>query len=113
MIWRNTLLWRNVAEYSFLLVVVAALSLASSFFLHSDEFFFHKVAGREEFFNELLESVQSLERIELLTRDPFAEFFPEFFHLFVTGREEIFPVNGFHSCSKTLILSRNRSTESF
>src|SRR5215472_5465195 len=57
MIWRNTLLWRNVAEYSFLLVVVAAHSLVSFFFLHSDEFFFHKVAGREEFFNELLEAL--------------------------------------------------------
>src|SRR5579872_57063 len=34
-----TLLWRNVAEHSFLLVIVAAHSLVSMDFLHSDEFF--------------------------------------------------------------------------
>src|ERR1700680_3043537 len=34
----HTLLWRNVAEHSFLLVIVAAHSLASLDFLHSDEF---------------------------------------------------------------------------
>src|ERR1700724_327614 len=33
-----TLLWRNVAEHSFLLVIVAAHSLVSLVFLHSDEF---------------------------------------------------------------------------
>jgi len=35
-------------------VVVAAHSLVSFFFLHSDEFFLYKVAGREGFFNKLL-----------------------------------------------------------
>src|SRR5580704_4737061 len=34
-----TLLWRNVAEHSFLLVIVAAHSLVSLDFLYSDEFF--------------------------------------------------------------------------
>ena len=34
-----TLLWRNVAEYSFLLVIVAAHPLVSFAFLLSDEFF--------------------------------------------------------------------------
>jgi hypothetical protein len=34
----NTLLRRNVAEYSFLLVIVAAHALVSLAFLHSDEF---------------------------------------------------------------------------
>src|SRR3984957_1162903 len=37
MILRDSLLWRNVAEHSLLLVVVAAHSLASFAFLHSDE----------------------------------------------------------------------------
>src|SRR5579862_4573957 len=39
MICRDSLLWRNVAEHSFLLVVVAAHSLVSLTFLTSDEFF--------------------------------------------------------------------------
>src|ERR1700682_2188729 len=39
MICRDSLLWRNVAEHSFLLVVVAAHSLFSLAFLTSDEFF--------------------------------------------------------------------------
>src|ERR1019366_3142411 len=39
MICRHSLLWRNVAEHSFLLVVVAAHSLVSLAFLTSDEFF--------------------------------------------------------------------------
>ncbi|MGB2620565.1 MAG: hypothetical protein WBC57_25520, partial [Candidatus Acidiferrales bacterium] len=34
-----SLLWRNVAEHSFLLVIVSAHSLASLGFLLSDEFF--------------------------------------------------------------------------
>jgi hypothetical protein len=48
------LLWGNVAEYSFLLVIVAAHSLASSAFLLSDEFPQSKVAARPVFFNKLL-----------------------------------------------------------
>src|SRR6516164_8469230 len=55
MICRDSLLWRDVAEYSILQVVVAAHSLVSFFFLHSDEFFLYKVAGREGFFNKLLD----------------------------------------------------------
>src|SRR6202166_70241 len=39
MICRDSLLWRNVTEHSFLLVVVAAHSLVSLAFLTSDEFF--------------------------------------------------------------------------
>src|SRR5580765_7639851 len=38
MICRNSLFGRNVAEHSFLLVVVAAHLLVSLAFLHSDEF---------------------------------------------------------------------------
>ena len=48
------LLWGNVAEYSFLLVIVAAHALASSAFLLSDEFPQIKVAVRAVFFNKLL-----------------------------------------------------------
>jgi hypothetical protein len=48
------LLWRNVAEHSFLLVIVAAHSLAFSAFLLSDEFPQIKVAVRAVFFNKLL-----------------------------------------------------------
>jgi hypothetical protein len=48
------LLWGNVAEYSFLLVIVAVNSLASSAFLLSDEFPQIKVAVRAVFFNKLL-----------------------------------------------------------
>jgi len=48
------LLWGNVAEYSFLLVIVAAYALASSAFLLSDEFPQIKVAVRAVFFNKLL-----------------------------------------------------------
>jgi hypothetical protein len=34
----DSLLWRNVAEHSFLLIIVSAHSLASLTFLTSDEF---------------------------------------------------------------------------
>jgi hypothetical protein len=54
------LLRGNVAEYSFLLVIVAAHSLASSAFLISDEFPQCKVAARAVFFNKLLVFVQRL-----------------------------------------------------
>jgi hypothetical protein len=49
MICGNTLLWRNVAEHSFLQVIVAAHSLASFAFLHSDEFSYIKVAAERSF----------------------------------------------------------------
>jgi hypothetical protein len=45
----NTFLWRDVAKYSFLQVVVAGHSLVSFFFPHSDEFFFLKVASEPYF----------------------------------------------------------------
>src|ERR1700675_3272111 len=54
MIRRDSLLWRNVAEHSLLLVVVAAHSLVSFAFLHSDEFSLIKVAVERGFFNKLL-----------------------------------------------------------
>jgi len=41
-------------------VVVAAHSLVSFFFLHSDEFFLYKVAGREGFFNKLLRAHRTI-----------------------------------------------------
>src|SRR5882762_4748176 len=50
------LLWGNVAEHSFLLVIVAAHSLVSLPFLHSDQFSQIKIAGEWGFFNKLLES---------------------------------------------------------
>jgi hypothetical protein len=54
MIRENTLLWRNVAEHSFLQVIVAAHSLASFAFLLSDQPLYIKVAVKREFFNKLL-----------------------------------------------------------
>jgi hypothetical protein len=54
MIRRDALLRGNVAEHSFLLVIVAAHSLVSLPFLHSDEFSQIKVAGEWGFFNKLL-----------------------------------------------------------
>src|ERR1700693_3920635 len=54
MILRDSLLWRNVAEHSFLLIVVAAHSLVSFAFLHSDESSYIKVAVQRGFFNKLL-----------------------------------------------------------
>jgi hypothetical protein len=47
------LLWRNVAEHSFLLVIVAT-HLLVSFFLHSDELSLYKVAAEPRFFTKLL-----------------------------------------------------------
>jgi hypothetical protein len=49
MICGYALLWGNVAEHSFLLVIVAAHSLASSAFLLSDEFLQIKVAAERYF----------------------------------------------------------------
>jgi hypothetical protein len=49
MIRGNTFLWRNVAEHSFLQVIVASHSLASFAFLHSDEFSYIKVAVERSF----------------------------------------------------------------
>src|SRR5258706_3195471 len=56
MIRRDSLFWRNVAEHSFLLIIVSAHSLVSLTFLHSDEFSQIKVAGEWGFFNKLLTS---------------------------------------------------------
>jgi hypothetical protein len=51
----NTLLRRDVAEYSFLLVIVAAHLLVSFFILfHLDEFSVHKVAIAPHSFDKLL-----------------------------------------------------------
>src|SRR5258706_4517753 len=54
MIRRDSLLWRNVAEHSFLLVILAAHSLVSLPFLHSDELSQIKVVGEWGVFNKLL-----------------------------------------------------------
>src|SRR5258708_40250863 len=54
MIRRDSLLWRNVAEHSFLMVILAAHSLVSLPFLHSDELSQIKVVGEWWFFNKLL-----------------------------------------------------------
>jgi hypothetical protein len=59
-VWPEETLFRgDVAEYSVLLVAVAAHSLVSFFFLPSDEFFLHKVAGGTGFFNKLLDTRES------------------------------------------------------
>src|SRR5260370_10612951 len=50
----HTLLRRDVTEHSFLLVIVAAHSLVSLTFLHSDESLYIKVAAEPELFNKLL-----------------------------------------------------------
>jgi hypothetical protein len=50
----HTLLRGNVAEHSFLVVIVAAHSLVSLTFLLSDEFLYIKVAAEPRFFNKLL-----------------------------------------------------------
>jgi hypothetical protein len=65
MIRRDTPLWRNVAEHSFLLLIVAAHSLVSSAFLHSDEFSYIKVAVEPGFFNELLVALPETWRLVL------------------------------------------------
>jgi hypothetical protein len=49
MIRRDSLLWRNVAEHSFLLIIVAAHSLASLTFCTSDEFFQLKLQKKRVF----------------------------------------------------------------
>src|SRR6202047_1891834 len=49
MIRRDSLLWRNVAEHSFLLVIVSAHSLASLTFFTSDEFFQLKLRKKRVF----------------------------------------------------------------
>jgi hypothetical protein len=46
--------WARIELHSLLLVVVAAHSLVSSPFLHSDEFSLFKVAEELGFFNKLL-----------------------------------------------------------
>src|SRR5271156_4597557 len=49
MILRDSLFWRNVAEHSFLLIIVSAHSLASLLFLLSDEFFDSKLQKKGVF----------------------------------------------------------------
>src|SRR6267154_5686769 len=56
-----TLLWRNVAEHSFLLVIVAAHSLVSLAFLLSDEIFELKLQ-RKWVFQQAAKGVQEARR---------------------------------------------------